>query len=60
MSRHGLLPEGEHMRLALRWLSENAPVTRETIDEASKRFDLSPLEEEFFLQKFLTDSKHND
>lgn len=53
MSRHALLPEGEHLRLALRWLAENAPVSSDTIQQASVRFDLSPLEEDFLLQHFL-------
>lgn len=52
MSKHSILPEGEHLRMAVRWLSENAPVTAKTIEEAGVRFDLSPLEEEFLLQHF--------
>ena len=40
------------MRQALRWLSDNAPVTRDTIDEAGRRFNLSPLEEEFLLKEY--------
>ena len=52
MSKHSILPDGEHLRMAVRWLSENAPVTAKTIEEAGVRFDLSPLEEEFLLQHF--------
>ena len=47
-----LEPGGESLRQALRWLSDNAPVTRETIDEAARRFNLSPLEEEFLLREY--------
>ncbi len=57
MTKHGLLPEGEHMRLVMCWLSDNTPITKETIDEASVRFDLSPLEEEYLLQEFVHKQK---
>ena len=57
MSKHSLLPEGEHMRLAVRWLSENAPITSRKIEEAGVRFDLSPLEEDFLLREFLQNNK---
>lgn len=57
MTKHSLLPDGEHMRLAVRWLSENAPITKETINEAGIRFDLSPLEEDFLLREFLKKEK---
>ena len=41
------------MKLAVHWLSENAPITKKTIEEAGIRFDLSPLEEDFLLREFL-------
>ena len=53
MNKHSLLADGEHMKLAVRWLSENAPITKKTIEEAGIRFDLSPLEEDFLLREFL-------
>ena len=53
MSKHGIEPKGEHMRLAVCWLSENAPITKDTLEEACKRFDLSPLEEAFLFREFL-------
>ena len=56
MLTKGLEPHGEALRQALRWLSENAPVTRDTIDEAARRFNLSPLEEEFLFKEFLKSS----
>ena len=52
MLTKALEPGGEALRQALRWLSENAPVTSETIDEAGRRFNLSPLEEEFLLKEY--------
>jgi hypothetical protein len=53
MNNHSLLADGEHMRLAVRWLSENAPITKKTIEDAGVRFDLSPLEVDFLLKEFL-------
>ena len=50
----GIMPEGEGIRRALRWLSErrledpSAPRVR-LIDEAATRFDLTPNEVEFLL-----------
>lgn len=46
-----LLPHGEAVRTAVRWMSDqlNAghPISLKLIEEASRRFDLSPLEEDF-------------
>ena len=53
MNAEEIKPKGEKLRQAVRWLSESAPVTREKIDEAAARFDLSPLEVEFLLREFL-------
>ncbi|HEU4383445.1 MAG TPA: hypothetical protein VFR85_08085 [Anaeromyxobacteraceae bacterium] len=50
----GVLPHGESLRRAVRWLDEEvrarpaAPRTK-LIDEAAARFDLSPLQVEFLL-----------
>jgi len=50
-----LMPEGESLRRALRWLSDRrqedprAPRAK-LISDASERFDLSPVEEEFLLR----------
>lgn len=52
-SKTSVLPEGEGLRRAVRWLSEHAPITRQTINEAGVRFDLTPVEEEFLLREFL-------
>jgi hypothetical protein len=51
--KDSVMPEGENLRRAVRWLSEHAPVTAGTINEAGVRFDLTPKEEEFLLREFL-------
>jgi hypothetical protein len=55
----GLL-EGEGMKKALRWLSERrqeapAEPRARLIDEAGRRFDLTPVEVEFLLQRWRED-----
>ena len=50
MSDHTLLPHGEDLRRAVRWLSEHHQHDIRAIEEASIRFDLSPLDEEFLIQ----------
>jgi len=51
----GITPEGESLRRALRWLSDRrledpAAPRAKLIAQASERFDLSPVEEEFLLR----------
>jgi hypothetical protein len=53
----GVLPEGEGLRQALRWLDERARdepgLDRpRAIAEAARRFDLTPLDEEFLLRSW--------
>lgn len=50
-STQSLLPEGENLRRAVRWLSEHSPPTAERINQAAYRFDLTPLEEDFLLRE---------
>ena len=50
----GLVPEGESLRRALRWLDERVKeepgaVRAKLVSDAAARFDLSPVEEEFLL-----------
>lgn len=53
MSRaDSLLPEHEGLRRAVAWLAEQPVRDLATIEEASRRFNLSPLDEEFLLQHF--------
>ncbi|MDF2413401.1 hypothetical protein [Aeromonas sp. 1HA1] len=49
MSDHPLLPHGEDLRRAVRWLSERRQHDVRAIEEACIRFDLSPLDEEFLI-----------
>jgi len=37
-----LLPQGEGIRNAVRWFSEQGDYSAATIEEAARRFDLSP------------------
>ena len=47
-----LLSEGEGLRRAVAWLADQPVRDLATIEEASWRFNLSPLDEEFLLQHF--------
>lgn len=47
-----LLPEHEGLRRALQWLAAQTSWDAKIIEEASCRFDLSPIDEEFLLQHF--------
>ena len=56
------LPEGELLRKAVRWISEQRelaprPPLAELIDEAGKRFNLSPKDGEFLLLFFYRGSE---
>lgn len=57
MTADRVKPHGERLREAVRWLSRNAPVTRDGIEEAAARFDLSPLETEFLIREFLNSAE---
>ncbi len=55
------MPEGESLRQAVRWISERRrddPKLKlsQAVDEASKRFDLSPLEADFLLRELLSNT----
>lgn len=50
MSDNSLLPHGEDLRRAIRWLGEHHQHDLRAIEEASLRFDLSPLDEEFLIR----------
>lgn len=54
----GVLPHGESLRRALRWLDGEvkerpAAARAKLVDEAAVRFDLSPLEVEFLLSTWV-------
>ena len=55
--RGGILPEGDGIRRALRWLSERrledpGAGRLKLIDEAALRFDLTPLEVSFLTEQW--------
>lgn len=52
MSRESLIPHGESLRRAVRWLDEQPHRDVATIEEAARRFDLTPAEEQFLLENF--------
>jgi len=45
-----LLPTGEGLRRAIRWLSDQNRHDAGAIEEAARRFDLTPADEEFLLR----------
>lgn len=47
----GMLPRGENLRRALRWLSDEGRHDAAAIEEACRRFDLSLADEEFLLRE---------
>ena len=46
-----VVPKGDALRRAVAWLAERREWTAATIEEASRRFDLDPLDEEFLLRE---------
>lgn len=49
--RGGILARGESIRRALRWMSDEGRHDMAAVEEACRRFDLSPAEEEFLLSE---------
>ena len=47
-----MLPEGDDLRRAIAWLIEQPQRDARAIEEASRRFNLSPLDEAFLLEHF--------
>jgi hypothetical protein len=56
-SASSLLPEHEGLRRAVWWLATQRSWDAKIIEEASRRFDLSPIDEEFLLRHFC-DARH--
>ncbi len=48
-----IVPPGEALRKAVHWLAEQGRWDTETVEQAARRFDLSPREEEFLLRQFV-------
>ena len=51
-SAGSLLPEHEGLRRAVQWLATQTSWDAKIIEEASRRFDLSPIDEDFLLRHF--------
>lgn len=49
----GILPQSEGLRRAVLWLSENEGYTLEAVEEACRRFNLSPQEQQFLIENYL-------
>ena len=49
--RGGVLSRSEALRRALRWLSDEGRHDLPAVEEACRRFDLSPADEEFLLSQ---------
>jgi hypothetical protein len=52
MGSGSVVPDHEDLRRAVRWLGEQGRCTPALVEEASQRFDLSPVDEEFLLRHF--------
>jgi aerobic-type carbon monoxide dehydrogenase small subunit (CoxS/CutS family) len=55
-----IFPKGEALRSAMRWISRMHDYNLKTIEEASQRYNLSPVEEEFIMRHFLYASLEKD
>lgn len=53
MSSNTIFPEGEDLRKAVTWISEQGSFTLKVIEEACVRFDLSPADESFLITHFM-------
>ncbi len=47
-----IVSKGERLRRAVAWLSDMRRHDAAAVEEAARRFDLSPLQEEFLLRYF--------
>jgi hypothetical protein len=47
-----IVPKGEALRRAVRWLGEQPEWNVSVVEEAARRFDLSPIDEAFLLREF--------
>ncbi|HEX6945439.1 MAG TPA: hypothetical protein VF196_04535 [Casimicrobiaceae bacterium] len=46
-----LVPHGEALRRAVAWLAEEGAWTASGVEEACRRFDVTPADEEFLLRE---------
>jgi hypothetical protein len=47
-----IVPRGDALRHAVAWLVEQGDWTPGRIEEAARRYDLDPVDEEFLLREF--------
>ncbi|HET9025892.1 MAG TPA: hypothetical protein VFN64_15075 [Burkholderiaceae bacterium] len=52
MSIPTIVPKGDALRHAIAWLAEQGSWTPSLIEEACRRFDVGPMDEEFLLREF--------
>jgi hypothetical protein len=52
MTEETLIPRKERLLQAVQWLGEQGHVDVNVIEEACKRFDLSPKDEDFLLDEW--------
>ena len=55
-----IVPHGEGLRRAVRWLSDFRRHDWLAVEDAARRFDLTPLEEDFLLQYFTVATVETD
>lgn len=53
MTHYQLINERERLRQAVQWLSDTGNHSARGVEEASRQFDLSPLDEDFLLRYFV-------
>jgi hypothetical protein len=52
MSSSPIAPKGDTLRRAIAWLAEQREQTPGLIEEACRRFDVAPADEEFLLREY--------
>ena len=60
MSSGNILPDGEDLRRAVKWISGQGDFSLKIIEEASVRFDLSPADEQFLVNHFTSKKEEVD
>lgn len=60
MSASGVTPHGEGLRRAVSWLGEQPVRDARTLEEAARRFDLTPVEADFLHREFGPSSPYTD
>lgn len=52
MAVRPVVPRGESLRRAIAWLAEQEEGSPRLIEEACRRFDISPIDEEFLIAEY--------